>query len=370
MSSDGIQLQLTGKTFKFEFLQILGSVLESGAKSLLTIKTGGAWLAVAPNAISGLFGTFKGFKSEESQELRAWLLVSGGLVYALEKAIAETTFAKEPPPEALRKLVDDIGIRVETRSYTVEPDFFSYPNKLELLDDVSHELAAWGSQFGGNNKPRDAREKIQKHFPAGLHRAWVQNVVRFSPLEQALNSPFSPSLQFSRELEGYLQHIEEDFTQAKLIGQGDLNENAITLAQVFIPLRAYIAESQPEKNSLIDSSGVNPNPGSEQGKRKKRVVRLFAELESWIASAANQDVVRVVSGGPGIGKSSSIRAFAASVAKQGDVYPVLIPLQRLERADQPLSDRITHYFANTRYFKSGRPTCSASRWCCAAAWSN
>jgi hypothetical protein len=89
VSEDGVRLQLKGTVFKFELLQILGGVIDAAAKTLAAVKTGGATLTVTPNIISGLFGALKGIKSVETLELKAWLLVSGGLLYALERLISD-----------------------------------------------------------------------------------------------------------------------------------------------------------------------------------------------------------------------------------------------------------------------------------------
>ena len=199
MSGDGFKLQLKGTTFKLELLQILGGVIDATAKSFIAFKTGGAAVAIAPNLITGLFAALKGIKLEETSELRAWVLVSGGLLYALEKAISETTFSRDPPPTAFRQLMTDLGIRIQTKTYTIEPGFFSTPNELELLEDVSHELSAWGSQFGGKDRSTEARIKIDRHFSVGLHRTWMKNPSRFEPLEQALESPFVSSLRVQQE---------------------------------------------------------------------------------------------------------------------------------------------------------------------------
>ncbi|UFZ04030.1 NACHT domain-containing protein [Bradyrhizobium ontarionense] len=350
MSADGIELRLTGKAFKLEFSQMLGSILEAGARALATIKTGGAWIAVAPNAISGLFGVFKGFKSEETQELRAWLLVSGGLAYALEKAVAETAFKTRPPPESLRKLVEDIGARIESRTYTVEPDFFQQPNRLQLIDDVSHELSAWGSQFGGEDKPPEAKKRILSHFPTGLHRTWLKDARRFEALEQALNSPFTASMKIQRELSGYLQYIEEQFTELRLIGQSEDDLNAVRLAQVFVPLRAFVESGQAkdsQPNLAIDSLAVQAT-AKERPTIKRKIVRVFDALDKWVVAASRKDALRVVSGGPGIGKSSSMRAYAAKLARSGVAYPIFVPLQKLVRPDVPLRERLREYLIEVK----------------------
>ena len=79
-----------------------------------------------------------------------------------------------------------------------------------------------------------------------------------------------------------------------------------------------------------------------------RVARLFDKLENWIGARNPKDTFRIISGGPGIGKSSSMRAFAASVARSRIAYPIVVPLQKLERPDQALRTRVSGYLTDHR----------------------
>jgi hypothetical protein len=356
MPDDGIQLRLKGSIFKVDFLPILAGILEAGAKTLLTLKTGGASLALAPNLITGLFGALKGIKLEESAELKAWLLVSGGLFYAIEKSIASTSFNKDPPPTAFKQLLNDIGIRVQTRTYKIEPDFFSSPTELELLDDVAHELSAWGAQFGGSDKPKDAKERIIKYFPEGLHRTWMKNTRRFESLEHSLNSPFVPAMKTQREFDGYLQYIEEQFTELRLIGQDEEDPHAVKLAQVFVPLRAYVEERGSTKTKRVKTRNeeaqsielIDPAESNADSECKRKIVQFFEALDIWVSAADRKDPLRIVSGGPGIGKSSSMRGYAARIARSELAFPILVPLQKLGKPEQPLRDRIRDYLISTK----------------------
>jgi len=348
MSDDGFRLQLRGTVFKFELLQIIGGVVEATAKTILAIKTGGAIATVAPNFITGMFSALKGVKLDETPELRAWILVSGGLLYALEKSISETKLSDVPPPEAVKRLLDDIGVRVETRTYFVEPDFFSSPNSLELLDDAAHELSAWGSQFGGIETPKEAKARILRYFPTGLHRVWMKDVRRFESLEQSLNSPFTAAMKVQRELDGYLQYIEEQFTEQRLIGQDEDDPRSVKLAQVFVPLRAYFETNAQNEKAVGKQTQDSPAEYNVAGRALRNIVRFFEALDEWVGSTDRRDPIRVISGGPGIGKSSSMRAYAAHIARSGVAFPIFIPLQKLGNPDRPLRDRIREYLVSTK----------------------
>jgi hypothetical protein len=120
---------------------------------------------------------------------------------------------------------------------------------------------------------------------------------------------------------------------------------------VFVPLRAYIEENQ-SGDASPDSMSADVADMQEKKGAQKRIVRQFEALDDWVARTDHHDAIRIVSGGPGIGKSSSMRGFAARLARSEHVYPVLIPLQKLEKADQPLDDRVGHYLENSRHFRN------------------
>lgn len=348
MPSDGIQLQIHGRTLKTSLRELVVTLLSGLGKTFAAAKTQGASLTFTPNILSDFSGVLKAFKFEETLELRAWLLVSGGLMFAIEKAVSIVAFQNTPGEDAFRDLANDIATRVETRSYTIEPDFFSSPNRLPLLDDVAHELSSWISRFGVNWSPKTAKANLEMHFAAGLHRTWMKNP-KFVELETALSSPFTSTLKIAQEREAYLQYVEEEFTRILLIGQEQDNSNAVRLAQVFVPLRAFYEEQALVKQARHARRTNQTRPhDSEDDRLRRHVVPLFHELDTWSTNPERGDVLRIVSGGPGIGKSSSMRAYGARIARDGQLYPILIPLQKLPHMDQPLRTRIAAYLTNTK----------------------
>ena len=101
MSDDGIKLEINGHTFKVDLLELLTGLLKGAAKTFVTLKTAGLSTITAPNLVTEYFGALKGLKFKETLELRAWLLVSGGLLYAIEKVVPELTLEKSPPANSL-----------------------------------------------------------------------------------------------------------------------------------------------------------------------------------------------------------------------------------------------------------------------------
>jgi uncharacterized protein YjbI with pentapeptide repeats len=72
-------------------------------------------------------------------------------------------------------------------------------------------------------------------------------------------------------------------------------------------------------------------------KRRHVVIDLQKELANWVDDADPQDAIRVISGGPGSGKSSFARVFASSVAQSHARIKVLVvPLHLID----PLKDLV------------------------------
>jgi uncharacterized protein YjbI with pentapeptide repeats len=69
----------------------------------------------------------------------------------------------------------------------------------------------------------------------------------------------------------------------------------------------------------------------DQKQKRRHVIDLQEELEGWVASADPQDAIRIISGGPGSGKSSFARVFASGVAQNHSRIKVLfVPLHLID----------------------------------------
>ena len=89
---------------------------------------------------------------------------------------------------------------------------------------------------------------------------------------------------------------------------------------------------------------------SEEEKREPDVIHigwLMDELMGWLKAGRSDDALRVVSGGPGSGKSSSAKMLARKVAFDGHYNVFLLPVQGLD-VDRPIDAIIDDYLQQTR----------------------
>jgi hypothetical protein len=75
--------------------------------------------------------------------------------------------------------------------------------------------------------------------------------------------------------------------------------------------------------------------------RPRAVVRLHDELENWVQHGTSQDALRIISGGPGSGKSSFARIFAAGLAAKHKRV-LFIPLHLID-AGKDLVDEVGRF---------------------------
>ena len=75
---------------------------------------------------------------------------------------------------------------------------------------------------------------------------------------------------------------------------------------------------------------------------RRIVVSLRRELEQWLQTASGEDTIRVVSGGPGSGKSSFARVFAAEIAQHKKLKVLFIPLHLIDTSKE-LVDEVARF---------------------------
>ncbi|MFZ1772460.1 MAG: hypothetical protein WAT78_00720, partial [Rhizobiaceae bacterium] len=153
----------------------------------------------------------------------------------------------------------------------------------------------------------------------------------FQPLQDSLFNTATDAARRAGERRSYLASLIYWFETYLLPGQKD-EAHPVRLADVFIPLRAYIEKVQASEDGDVPDGAERRTIGG----KETRIVRELIEFEdhalSWLSARKNDENLLVVSAGPGLGKSSSLRALTARIAKERQAFPVFLPLQHLEIA--------------------------------------
>ena len=202
---------------------------------------------------------------------------------------------------------------------TVEIDekFLDRPADLPVLEQATRLLGAWLKECGVAAPAAEAISyRLPTYFVYALNREWRKNAKSYQPLIDAIDTPFAKAGEREWAWNAYTALLQ------RRIEEGVFDE-PFSLLQIYVPLNAYYLEDDPEKDFTEETRRL--------GRRRRRtVVDLEKELSDWIDNPKQEDAIRVISGGPGCGKSCFARVFAARQASKGRVKVLFIPLHLID----------------------------------------
>ncbi len=198
--------------------------------------------------------------------------------------------------------------------------------------------------------PRFLRDAAPRHrlsdaalaaaFAARLRAASARVFARdpdfYAPLDAALDSNFTRGRTRDLAWARHANRVQDMYLREPVFSLDDSAETP--LAATYHPLRCHWHEP-------IETGDDEDHFGRYMDLPQKyaaHVADLHETLNRWIAATPRKDTVRLVTGGPGSGKSSFSRAFASGIIARGSHRLLYIKLQALPPGDD-LQDRIGRY---------------------------
>jgi len=248
----------------------------------------------------------------------AYLLVRRSITRALFDLVGES--AAEHLVETKKKTDDIIAaLDISDSGYELHIDrkFLDRPGELPMLEHVKDLLGAWLREYGVSAPIAEAiTHRLPTYFVYALNQEWRKNAKSYRPLIEALDTPFSKAGEREWAWAAYNALLQ------RRVDEGVFDE-PFSLLQIYVPLNAYYLEDRPKK----DVAAETIRPGHD---RRRVVVKLQEELESWIDNPKRDDTIRVISGGPGCGKSCFARIFAQSQASKEKIRVLFVPLHLID----------------------------------------
>jgi uncharacterized protein YjbI with pentapeptide repeats len=277
----------------------------------------GKWDSLAGDGVEALAALGLAANAEEI----AWLLVYRSLLQAMKNLIDEKT-ELEPEKFDVKALQAKINQTLETSSLTINKKFFEHPDQDAIVGAVKPAFMEWLKQSGLSEIDAQAvSDRLPIYFATALHNVWGNHARDYAVLKEKLDTPFTQANERVQAWLRYSTWLQKQVEEPMFL-------EAFSLKRVYVPLRAYYnrkVEGQKAKELEERITG---------GKQYQRVVvDLEKELENWLKQAKKDDAIRLISGGPGSGKSSFAKMFAAKLAEKG-TFPVLfIPLHHFDPSD-------------------------------------
>jgi uncharacterized protein YjbI with pentapeptide repeats len=277
----------------------------------------GKWDSLAGDGVEALTALGLASNAEEI----AWLLVYCSLVLAMKTLIDEKT-ELEPEKYDIKALQTQINQALETSSLTINKKFFEHPDRDNIVECVKPTFVEWLKQCGLSEADAKAiSDRLSIYFAAALHQEWGRHPKDYGVLKEKLDTPFTQANERSQAWLRYATWLQKQVEEPMFL-------EAFSLKRVYVPLRAYYNRKvEGQKAEELERRLA----GDLQSERV--VVELEMELESWLRKAVKTDAIRLISGGPGSGKSSFSKMFAAKLAAKGTIPVLFIPLHHFEPSE-------------------------------------
>ncbi|MFZ6723185.1 hypothetical protein [Undibacterium sp. Ji49W] len=209
---------------------------------------------------------------------------------------------------AVEKCLDNVEIEISG-------DFFNKPGQHAFVAEMQEIFNQWLCDVGMS--PREASSisvRFPEYFTFAISNEWRKNSASYKLLAEYKNSPFKNAEENIIGWRLYFSFLEKRVSEAVF-------DEPFSLKQIYIPLNAYFTEAREKtKGKHIDLK-----------KGDIRVcVDLAEELKFWLRNKDKADAIRVISGGPGSGKSSFTKMFCCDLANSGLAKPIYIPLHLID----------------------------------------
>jgi uncharacterized protein YjbI with pentapeptide repeats len=263
--------------------------------------------------------------STEPAEL-AFLLVRRSLAQALFDLVAESAapHLTPMPPADVAKQLDFSGLIGEV---DLDRRFLEAPATLPIISAAQTVFRQWLEAHGIQPPSAVAiADRLPTYFVYALNHEWRRNAKSYVALLAAINTPFTNAgeREWTWSMYGAL-------LQRRV--QESVFDEPFSLQQIYVPLRAFYFEEYQSKP---------PVAAGPRTRLRRVIVDLASELQTWIDKPSQQDTLRVISGGPGSGKSSFARVFAARLSENARIHALFVPLHLVD-ATRDVVDEIGRF---------------------------
>ena len=294
------------------------------ARHLGEAATQGLLLQNWGNAIANLFTAAGTIRIERSEGALAWQLLLTGIGEAL------TEVANQQPPTLINERdVKTISKRIEQEAVylTIPVNFLDHPWILPPVVLAKKTLLKWLAPPADSAVPQDLinlGRRFDSALVLGLHRAIRGDETRYLPVLARREDPTGLAWQILEDWRRYRASLVSEFRTAPVF------DESFAIDQLYVPLNAW--------HWVKQKSNVKTEP-----KKLRTVVNLNDDMAAWLRGERGSNRLRLVSGGPGSGKSSAMKALAATLDQEGNndhptnalLFPLqpdvlLFPLQRFQ----------------------------------------
>jgi hypothetical protein len=259
-------------------------------------------------------GVSLGLKAKNTPENLAWLLINNALGRAIVDILNSyceewQEITPEIEKEFERHLLSQSPLK--GAEFEIDRDFFDKPQLLTVLPTAQEWMETWLKDLVAS--PADAKSmsvRLPSYFTCALHDELLKNDEKYRDLTKQFDDTLV-SDAYKREI-GWRRY--RDWLD-KQLDEPIFAEN-FGIRPLYVPLNAYYIEKR-------EIQGKNEREEHSEEIRHGR--DLEEAMDEWLQDTKSP-CVRLISGGPGSGKSTFTRWWAARVAAKEEFKVWHIPL--------------------------------------------
>ncbi len=286
----------------------------------------GRWENVAKDALDAL--TALGVKATPGQ--CAARLITRSIAVAWGNVLAQSADLLPAKDEAnipdQTRFVQHITQRITSEAHHVTKDLFDRPADMPIAKATEKALEYFLEAVGlPDPQPKQLSVGFRHEFVRALHAEYAASASTYETLLRSLRNPFSPAELRERQWQRYAASLDRQVS-SRVLGE------PFGLRSIFVEPNAFYQEQKKSKKRGQPAKHHPDTPsrvGEDDADKINNVVELRQSLEHWIEQADASLPIRVITGGPGSGKSAFAKMFAADLALQGK-HVLYIPLHLLD----------------------------------------
>jgi uncharacterized protein YjbI with pentapeptide repeats len=297
---------LTGRSFKLDGKELSKAL----GKSILYLAQG-KLEDVTSSALDAISAVGLG---NEPAAL-AYVLMRRAATRAMFALVGETVKSTAFGVRPYESIIEDsLEYTIDDYETFIGPDFFDRPTELPVVKGLEEILSRWLTLLAIEpHVVTTIVERFPSYFLFSLNEEWRKSPKTYQPLLDSLDTPFAKASDREWAWRAYASWLRLQIDESSF-------DEAFSLRQIYVPLRAYYE----------DVAGREANTGPGRRGKVRTIIDLHTELLAWLQKEQRDDAVRVISGGPGSGKSSFAKIFAAHVAEIEHVRTLFIPLHLID----------------------------------------
>lgn len=262
----------------------------------------------------------------------AWLLITSSFLKSFENLMEEfgDLLTKELEDGEIVDLAQRIEHQLNVMEVSIDNNFFERPQDLSLFNDFEPALTLWLSSFGMDKyQAASFQYRLKGMFVLVLNEQWRADSEGYQCIAQNLSTPFAAATLDQVAWANYSFWLQ-DQVNTRVFGE------AFGLKQVYIPLRGFYEED---------------NHDQESDKLVKQACDLHTHIGGWVCCFEKKNALKVISGGPGSGKSSFAKMLAAELAEKQELPVLFVPLHHFNMKDD-LVEAVGDFVRDDRYLKN------------------